>query len=118
QGVLPMVGMLVASDPVRSRAAGAECSATMSEADTVAEVDVLLTPVLSHPAPLIGDHSPNLPFDELFAKLVDYVGFTPLNNVGGGPAVSLPHGRMSANLPGSIQLSARRGAERTLLDLA
>ncbi|TLG03294.1 amidase [Nocardia cyriacigeorgica] len=82
------------------------------------EVDVLLTPVLSHPAPLIGDHSPNLPFDELFAKLVDYVGFTPLNNVGGGPAVSLPHGRMSANLPGSIQLSARRGAERTLLDLA
>lgn len=82
------------------------------------EVDVLLTPVLSHPAPLIGDHSPNLPFDELFAKLVDYVGFTPLNNVGGGPAVSLPHGRMSANLPGSIQLSSRRGAERTLLDLA
>ncbi|MBF6437537.1 amidase [Nocardia cyriacigeorgica] len=82
------------------------------------DVDVLLTPVLSHPAPLLGDHSPNLPFDELFAKLVDYVGFTPLNNVGGGPAVSLPHGRMSANLPGSIQLSARHGAERTLLDLA
>ncbi|WP_280472679.1 serine/threonine-protein kinase [Nocardia cyriacigeorgica] len=49
QGVLPMVGVLVASDPVRSRAAGAECSATMSEADSVAEVDVLLTQINSPP---------------------------------------------------------------------
>ncbi|CCF63322.1 serine/threonine-protein kinase [Nocardia cyriacigeorgica] len=49
QGVLPMVGMLVASDPVRTRATDAECTATMSEADTVADVDVLLTQVNSPP---------------------------------------------------------------------
>ncbi|UGT53876.1 amidase [Nocardia asteroides] len=83
-----------------------------------AEVDVLLTPVLSHPAPRIGELAPGQPFDELFAKLVDYVGFTPLNNVGGGPAVSVPHGLLPHGLPGSVQFAGRRGDERTLLELA
>ncbi|MFC4376824.1 amidase [Nocardia halotolerans] len=83
-----------------------------------ADVDVLLTPVLSHPAPRIGEHAPGQPFEELFTKLVDYVGFTPLNNVGGGPGISLPHGLLPTGLPGSVQLAARRGDERTLLDLA
>ncbi|WP_324196678.1 serine/threonine-protein kinase [Nocardia cyriacigeorgica] len=49
QGVLPVVGMLVASDPIRSRAADAACTATMSAADTVADVDVLLTQINSPP---------------------------------------------------------------------
>ncbi|WP_278263094.1 amidase [Nocardia sp. AG03] len=83
-----------------------------------ADVDVLLTPVLSHPAPRIGELAPGQPFEELFTKLVDYVGFTPLNNVGGGPGISVPHGLLPAGLPGSVQLAARRGDERTLLDLA
>ncbi|GAA5045549.1 amidase [Nocardia callitridis] len=82
------------------------------------DIDVLISPVLSQPAPLIGEHSPSQPFAELFTKLIDYVGFTPLNNVGGGPAIVVPHGLMSGNLPGSVQLSAARGDERTLLDLA
>ncbi len=82
------------------------------------DVDALLSPVLSHPAPVLGEQSPRQPFDELFAKLIDYVGFTPLNNIGGGPAIAVPHGRMSGNLPGSVQLSAARGDEATLLDLA
>ena len=83
-----------------------------------ADVDVLLSPTLSHPAPPLGEQSPNQPFDELFAKLIDYVGFTPLNNIGGGPGISVPHGLTSGNLPGSVQLSAPRGDEATLLDLA
>jgi amidase len=74
--------------------------------------------VLAHPAPKIGEHSPDQPFDELFAKLVDYVAFTPLNNVGGGPAIALPHGLMAGGLPGAVQLSAPRGDERMLLELA
>jgi amidase len=81
-------------------------------------VDVLLTPVIAHPAPKIGEHAPDQPFDQLFAKLVDYVAFTPLNNIGGGPAIALPHKLMADRLPGSIQLSAPRGGERTLLELA
>ncbi|WP_181700117.1 amidase [Nocardia sp. GTS18] len=83
-----------------------------------ADIDVMLSPVLSHPAPRISELAPDQPFDDLFAKLVDYVGFTPLNNVGGGPGISLPHGLLPTGLPGSVQLAAPRGAERTLLDLA
>lgn len=83
-----------------------------------AEVDVLLSPVLAHPAPMLGEQSPNQPFEQLFAKLIDYVGFTPLNNIGGGPGIAVPHGMMRANLPGSVQLSGLRGDEATLLDLA
>ncbi|MFD3509736.1 amidase [Nocardia sp. NPDC058666] len=83
-----------------------------------AQVDVLLTPVLAHPAPRIGELAPGQPFDQLFTKLADYAGFTPLNNVGGAPGISLPHGLLPTGLPGSVQLAGRRGDERTLLDLA
>lgn len=83
-----------------------------------ADVDVLLTPILAHPAPRIGEHSPAQPFDELFTKLIDYVAFTPLANAGGGPAISLPHGRHANGLPGSVQLFAPHGEERVLLHLA
>ncbi|MGW5310216.1 amidase [Nocardia thailandica] len=82
------------------------------------DVDVLLTPVLSHPVPRIGELAPGQPFEDLFAKLVDYVGFTPLNNVGGGPGIAVPHGLTAAGLPGSVQLAAKWADERTLLDLA
>lgn len=82
------------------------------------QFDVLLSPVLSHPAPPIGDQAPDQPFEELFAKLTAYVAFTPFNNIGGGPGMAVPHSMMSDGLPGSIHLSARRGDERTLLELA
>jgi amidase len=81
-------------------------------------VDVVLSPVLAHPAPKIGEYAPDQPFTQLFAKLIDYVAFTPINNVGGGPAIALPHGMMSGGLPGSVHISAPRGRERTLLELA
>jgi amidase len=83
-----------------------------------ANVDVLLTPVVAHPAPTIGEHRPDQRFETLLAKLIDYVAFTPVNNVVGAPAIALPHGMMEGRLPGSIQLSAPRGGERTLLQLA
>jgi amidase len=82
------------------------------------DVDVLLSPVLAHPAPTIGEHAPDQPFEQLFAKLIDYVAFTPFNNVGGGPAIAVPHGMMTRGLPGSVHVSAPRGGERTLLELA
>ena len=80
--------------------------------------DVLLSPVLCHTTPRLGHLSPALPFEELFARLQAYVGFTPLNNAAGGPAVSLPAGLTSAGLPVGCQLSADLGDERTLLELA
>jgi amidase len=80
--------------------------------------DVLLSPVLCTPPPLLGEYDPGQPFEELLAKLVDYVGFTPINNLSGAPAIALPHGMMDCGLPGSVQIWGRHGDEATLLDLA
>ena len=80
--------------------------------------DVLLSPVLGHTTPPLGHLSPTLPFDELFARLKAYVGFTPLNNAAGGPAISLPSGRTQGGLPIGCHFSADLGDERTLLELA
>ena len=80
--------------------------------------DVLLSPVLGHTTPLLGHLSPTLPFDELFERLTAYVGFTPLNNASGGPAISLPLGVSGSGLPIGCHFSADLGDERTLLELA
>lgn len=80
--------------------------------------DVLLSPVLGHTTPELGFLSPALEFEELFARLEAYVGFTPLNNVSGGPAISLPMGSTATALPIGVHLSADLGDERTLLEVA
>ncbi|MDF0528487.1 amidase [Tsukamurella sp. 8F] len=80
--------------------------------------DMLLSPVLSTPPPPLGEYRPDQPFDDLLARLVDYVGFTPLGNLSGAPAVALPHTVMPCGLPGSIQLAGGFGDEATLLDAA
>jgi amidase len=80
--------------------------------------DVLLSPVLAHTTPPIGHFAPTLEFEELFSRLQAYVGFTPLNNAAGGPAMSLPLGATTAGLPIGVHFSADLGDERTLLELA
>ena len=83
-----------------------------------AQRDVVLSPVLSHTTPTLGHLSPRQPFERLMDRLRRYVGFTPLNNVAGGPAMSLPLGAASNGLPIGVHFSAALGAERTLLELA
>jgi len=80
--------------------------------------DVVLSPVLAHSPPKLGHLSPNVPFDELLTRLRNYVAYTPLNNVAGTPAISLPTGATADGLPIGVQLSGAHGDERTLLELA
>lgn len=96
----------------RLRAARAQYDAMF---DTV---DVVLSPTLNHPTPLIGHMDPNLPYEEMMGRLSDYIGFTPVNNICGGPGISLPAPLGESGLPGAIHLSAAWGAERTLLEVA
>lgn len=81
-------------------------------------IDAALSPTLAHTTPRIGHLSPNVPFPEMFDRLVRYAAFTPLNNAAGSPAVSLPLGRTEDGLPIGVQLQALHGDERTLLELS
>src|SRR5438874_12574743 len=81
-------------------------------------IDDVLSPVLAHTTPKLSYLSPTLPYAELIDRLQHYVAFTPLNNVAGSPALSLPMGATTDGLPIGVQFSARHSDERTLLELA
>ncbi|WP_028924113.1 amidase [Pseudonocardia acaciae] len=107
RGLLRTPGMLARLSRVRRAYAG-----------MFVRHEVVLSPVLAHVTPLLGELSPNVPFDELLHRLTRYVAFTPLNNIAGAPAISLPTGASSDGLPIGVQISAAHGDERTLLELA
>jgi amidase len=92
--------------------------AEASYAEAFHRHDVILSPVLAHVPPKIGYLSPQQPFEQLMQRLTDYVAFTPLNNVSGGPAISVPAGMSSNGVPIGAHLSGRMGDEATLLQLA
>src|SRR5690606_36738358 len=82
-------------------------------------LDVILSPVLAHTTPRLGHLSPAVPYATLVERLVDYVAFTPVNNVVGTPSISVPADHTTPDgLPVGVMFSGRPGAERTLLGLA
>lgn len=87
-------------------------------AEFFTDTDVLLTPVLAEPPVPLGQIGGGLPMSVGFARTVDYVGYTPLQNVAGTPAISLPLGWSDAGLPIGAHFSAAIGQERRLLELA
>ena len=86
--------------------------------ERIGKYDLILSPVLGHVTPELGYLSPEVPFPELIRRLTRYVGFTPINNASGEPAISLPLAQSDEGLPIGVQLSARMGDERTLLEIA
>jgi amidase len=81
------------------------------------DADVYLTPVLAKPPVPLGeiDGAKGM---AVFATLSDYVGYTPLQNVAGAPAMSVPLAWSQGGLPIGIHFSAPKGEERRLLELA
>jgi amidase len=59
-----------------------------------------------------------LDIETTWQRLQEYASFTPVQNVTGAPAISLPLLQSQAGLPMGIQLGAQRGQERMLLELA
>lgn len=87
-------------------------------AEVMRNFDVILSPVLAHVTPELGFLNPQVPFDELFERMMNYVSFTPINNASGSPAISLPVGMSEKGLPIAVQFSSAHGDERSLLELA
>lgn len=79
--------------------------------------DIYLTPVLGKPPVPLGQIGGPQGI-AVFETLPDYVGYTPLQNVAGAPAMSVPLGWSSGGLPIGIHFSAAKGQERRLLELA
>ena len=80
--------------------------------------DVVLTPVLRSSPPEIGAHAPDVPFETLLARLIDYVGYTPIFNGIGAPAISAPLSMNPAGLPLGAHFAAKVGDDALLLQLA
>ncbi len=82
------------------------------------EFDVYLNPVVAAETPEVGHLGAELPFETHMQRVSEWVTFTPLQNVAGAPAVSLPTGHAPDGMPIGMQLSARVGDDRLLLELA
>lgn len=85
------------------------------------DYDVLVTPTVGGPPPPLGYLDANDASLDMLGwlnKLFDLVPFTPVFNVTGQPAISLPLGQDSHGLPIGLQFIARYGDEATLLRLA
>lgn len=82
------------------------------------QFDVVMSPVLSSPPPMLGEYGPSAPFDDLLARLRQFVGYTPLHNIAGAPAMSVPLYWTEAGLPVGTMFAARAGQERMLFELA
>ncbi|KXO89364.1 amidase [Tsukamurella pseudospumae] len=81
-------------------------------------VDAMLSPTMTRTTPRIGFLDPALPFGEFMDRTISMVGITPLNNVSGGPAISVPCGFDGAGMPLGAQFAGPAGMESALLELA
>ena len=79
------------------------------------EIDVLLTPTLTYPAPKIGGIGKNV--ETASDEFLDWLSFTHPFNCTGQPAISLPLSTSKCGLPIGIQLVGRPRDEYTILSL-
>jgi amidase len=82
--------------------------------------ELLLTPTLSSAAPPLGEINSNrdISLEDFMAATGEFCPHTPLCNITGQPAISLPLGISRDGLPIGVQAIARRGEEALLLRLA
>ena len=79
--------------------------------------DAVLTPTVADETPRIGYLAPT-DYQQLMERLIDWVAFTPWQNVTGDPAISLPLAQTADGMPVGMMLAADMGQEALLLELA
>jgi amidase len=86
-------------------------------AEFFSSYDAFLMPTLADPTPEVGFLAPT-DYRQVIERLSDWVAYTPLQNVSGDPAISLPLAQTAAGMPVGMMLSADLGHEARLLELA
>ncbi|ETZ99200.1 amidase family protein [Mycobacterium kansasii 732] len=79
--------------------------------------DAVLTPTLADAPPRIGYLAPT-DYQQVMDRMANWVAYTPLQNVTGEPAISLPMAQSVNGLPVGMMLAADLGREDRLLELA
>ena len=85
------------------------------------EWDLILTPTLNKGTPEVGSAitlSSDLKLDDWFEAATEIVPHTPVANMTGIPAISVPCSIGPGNLPLGMQFMAPMGGEAALLDIA
>ena len=82
---------------------------TLSTRKLFESYDFILSPVTQTVAPKIGSMAPDINFDALLERSLNFITFTPLANVTGVPAISLPMLWSSTGLPIGTHLHANYG---------
>ena len=82
------------------------------------QFDVLLSPTLAKPPQKIGFLSPKLDRETLIERTESYAGYTPIHNMCGMCAMSVPLFTSKKGLPIGSHFAALPGAEKTLFELA
>lgn len=85
---------------------------------TTDRYDVIATPTLATSPWPLGHLSPLLPADILLARTARTVGYTPIHNIVGCPAMSVPLHVSPEGLPIGSHFAARTGEDALLLSLA
>jgi amidase len=80
--------------------------------------DLMLSPVLHSEAPPLGYLGPQTPPEVMLDRLRTYVSYTPVYNVTGLPAMSVPLGLSPSGLPIGSHFASRLGNDRMLFELA
>jgi amidase len=81
--------------------------------------DIIVSPTVSDPAPTLEHLGRDVDYDSHIHRLAQWAAYTPLHNAVGAPAITLPLGFDSdAGVPVGVQLAARTGQERLLLEVA
>ncbi len=121
--VEPFTSELVAWYRQLPAGAVAEARKTFEEAAStmrtfLSEHDAVLCPTLGVEPPEIGFLSPNLPRQELLRRTERLAGYTPIHNIAGAPAMSVPLHVTEDGLPVGAHFAARPGQDALLLALA
>ena len=113
---------LSALDHANAEIAVARATAAMDA--LLARFDVVLSPSLAQPLPLLGalhtggGHQSAADLQAHFARFTALAPFSVLANAAGCAAIVVPHGLDSDGMPLSVQLMARSGNEHWLIALA